>query len=311
MGIILSDNKSVAFLNKGGIKVEFVTKSSIFKFMGNKDVFAVVGSRALAIAASKVEFPCLKIVQLTSAGYDGVPCEEFANKGIIVSNAGAIYSAPIAETVILGILLTAKRLHKNPNNRLFKIHRHYSYITEIKDKRILILGTGNIGTAIAGRLQGFDAVIDGYDKLLLPRPQYSRILCGRSELLDKIGEYDYIISTLPDTNETRGFIDKELIDRMSKNAVFINVGRKAVYSEDDLFYALKHKKINCAVLDMFELIPNPISNKFRRLSNVIVLPGVAAVSREVNERLRQHIAENIEAVVNRKTVSNVINGVEL
>lgn len=311
MDIILSDNKLMKFLSRDNIKVEFVTPSNVSRFKNKNNVFAVVGSRALAIATAKVNLPCLKLVQLTSAGYDGVPCQEFANRGVIVSNVGTIYSAPIAETVIFGMLLIAKRLHKNPKNRTFKMYRHYSYITEIKGKKVLILGTGNIGTAIAERLQGFDAVVDGYDKVLLTRPQYSQVICDRNKLLDIIGEYDYIISTLPDNDETRGFIDKRMIDNMSENAVFINVGRKTVFSYEDMFHALKYKRIKCAVLDMFEVFPNPFSNKFRRLPNVIVLPGVAAISQEVNERLTQHVAQNIEAIICNKAISNVINGVKI
>ena len=60
---------------------------------------------------------------------------------------------------------------------------------------------------------------------------------------------------------------------------------------------------------MFEKIPNPIQNRFRRLSNVIVLPGVAAISREVDIRLRVHMTSNLQALLNGKKINNVINQV--
>ena len=62
-----------------------------------------------------------------------------------------------------------------------------------------------------------------------------------------------------------------------------------------------------AVLDMFEKLPNPITNPFRRLSNVVVLPGVAAISREVNERLKAHMYRNLCACLNGEPIQNVIN----
>ena len=97
---------------------------------------------------------------------------------------------------------------------------------------------------------------------------------------------------------------------MKKTAVVINVGRKAVFNEDDFYNALKNNMLGGAVLDMFEKIPNPIQNKFRRLNNVIILPGVAAISQEVNVRLRKHMTKNLLAVLKGDEVKNVINRVE-
>ena len=125
-----------------------------------------------------------------------------------------------------------------------------------------------------------------------------------------MGNYDYIVSTLPDNHETKGFIDKEIISLMKKNAVIVNVGRKAVFNEADLYSALKNKQIGGAVLDMFEKLPNPITNKFRRLSNVIVLPGVAAISKEVNDRLKKHMSDNILSVLSGEMPKNMINEVK-
>ena len=97
---------------------------------------------------------------------------------------------------------------------------------------------------------------------------------------------------------------------MKNTAVIINVGRKAVFNNDDFYNALKGRKIGGAVLDMFEKIPNPITNKFRRLRNTIILPGVAAISQEVGPRLKTYIENNIFALVENREISNVINGVK-
>ena len=60
---------------------------------------------------------------------------------------------------------------------------------------------------------------------------------------------------------------------------------------------------------MFEKLPNPITNKFRRLKNVIVLPGVSAISKEVNIRLKEHMSKNVIKVLEGEKPQNVINGV--
>ncbi len=291
-----------------GVKVNKVSYRSLDLYNHDKSVIAVCGSRAMASKTEKMDFPGLKLFQLTSAGFDGVPLAEFRRKGVSVANAGGTYSTPIAETVVFGLLTIAKKIRNNPNNRHFKLQRHYTSITELSGKNILIMGAGNIGTAVADRLNGFEMNIDGYDPYCTPKKQYKNIWRTRAELKQNIGKYDYIVSTMPDSSETRGFIDRDLFELMDPKSVIINVGRKAVFNEKDFYSALKKRKIGGAVLDMFEKIPNPITNKFRRLKNVVVLPGVSAISKEVNIRLKEHITKNVSAVIAGTEINNVING---
>ena len=291
-----------------GVKVNKVSYRSLDLYNHNKSVIAVCGSRAMASKTEKMDFPGLKLFQLTSAGFDGVPLAEFRRKGVSVANAGGTYSTPIAETVVFGLLTIAKKIRNNPNNRHFKLQRHYTSITELSGKNILIMGAGNIGTAVADRLNGFEMNIDGYDPYCASKKQYKNIWRTRAELKQNIGKYDYIVSTMPDSSETRGFIDRDLFELMKPKSVIINVGRKAVFNEKDFYAALKKRKIGGAVLDMFEKIPNPITNKFRRLKNVVVLPGVSAISKEVNIRLKEHITKNVSAVIAGTEINNVING---
>lgn len=310
MKLILSDKIITNYNYPEDTTIKIVSYKDLDSYNNNEKVVAIAGSRAMAIKCANMNLPSLKLFQLTSAGFDGVPLEKFAKKGVAVANAGTVYSVPIAETVVFGILQMAKRLRKNPNNRNFKIYRHYNQITELSGKNVLIMGAGNIGTAVADRLLGFDMIIDGYDPFCPEKEQYSKMLRNREELKANLSKYDYIVSTLPDNDETKGSVNKELFDSMKKSAVIINVGRKAVFNENDFYVALKTKKIGGAVLDMFEKIPNPLTNKFRRLKNVIVLPGVSAISREVNDRLKDHMYKNIVASLNNGEVSNVINGVK-
>ena len=307
MRIVLSDKSLDGFAFAEDVKVRRTSLKGMAAFDGNPDVVAIAGSRAMAKQAAAMELPGLKLYQLTSAGFDGVPCELFRGKGVDVANAGSVYSAPIAETVVFGMLYMAKRLHPNPNNRRLKLQRSYAQITEIAGKKILVMGAGNIGTAIASRLQGFEAQVDGYDPFCPEKPEYKKMLRNKEQLLQALGEYDYIISTLPANAETEGFINAELFGCMKNTAVIVNVGRKAVFNERDFHQALKSKRIGGAVLDMFEKLPNPITNPFRRLSNVVVLPGVAAISREVNERLKAHMYCNLCACLNGEAIQNVIN----
>ena len=291
-------------------KIEKIDKKSLVSYDGDTDVIAIAGSRAMAAIAADMELPSLKLFQLTSAGYDNVPLEKYSKRGVMICNAGDIYSIPIAETVIYGILQMAKKYRKNPKKHLLRLTRGYRYITELAKKTVLIMGTGNIGTHVANRLKGFNCDIIGYDPYCKDKEPFRKILRDISELKEALKRSDYIVTTLPDNPETRGFINQELLGCMKASAVIVNVGRKAIFNSDDLYRALKEKQIGGAVLDMFEVFPNPFTNKFRRLSNVIVLPGVAAISQEVNERRKNFILSNLSAISQGEVPGNIINKVE-
>lgn len=311
MRIVLTDKDLDNSRFPSDVQVIKTTYKTMDAYEHNSDVVAIAGSRAMAIKANKMDFTGLKFFQLTSVGFDGVPLAEYRDKGVMVANAGSTYSVPIAETVVLGMLLMAKKLHANPNNRHAKIQRHYIEIQELYAKKVMILGAGSIGTEIAKRLSGFDMTVDGYAQSEGTRPYFNRVICGRNALTEEIPNYDYVISTLPDTERTRGFFDKELLSRMKQTSVIVNVGRKAVFNEGDLFTALKSKSIGGAVLDMFERVPNPVTNRFRRLRNVVVLPGVSAISQEVNGRLKMYCANNIGTLLDNRTPQNIVNKVEI
>lgn len=309
MRIVLTDKELNNSQFPEDVQVIRITRKGMCIYNNNKAVVAIAGSRAMATTANQMNFPCLRFFQLTSAGFDGVPLEEFRSKGVLVSNAGSTYSAPIAETVVLAMLLMAKRLHSNPNNRHFKLYRHYVEIKELYAKKVIILGVGSIGTEVAKRLSGFEMTVDGYAKSNRNNPYFNRILCSKERLLSVIADYDYVISTLPENENTKGFFDNELLNQMKQTAIVINVGRKSVFREEALFTALKNQMIGGAVLDMYERVPNPVTNKFRRLRNVIVLPGVSAISQEVNDRLKSLLTCNILLFLQGQTPGHIINAV--
>lgn len=308
MKVLLDKRFDLAPIN--GVEIIKISTPKDLENYENSEVSVICGSRAIAAAAEKLNFPNLKLVQLSSAGFDGVPIESYAQKNIAVANAGTVYSVPIAETVIFGILQIVKKIRKNPNNRHFKLTRGYNTITELAGKKILIMGAGNIGSAVADRLMGFEVEIDAYDPYCPMKPQFKKILRTINELKENMVRYDYIISTLPDNEQTRNFIDSELFVCMKKTAIIVNVGRKAVFNQNDFYLALKNRNIGGAVLDMFEKLPNPITNKFRRLRNVIVWPGLSAISKELNVRLTEHMTANVVAILESGEIKGVINGVK-
>ena len=238
------------------------------------------------------KFENLKLVQLTSAGFDRVPMEYAAEHGIAVYNARGVYGIPMAEFVISGILELYKQsrfFYKNQQKREWVKHRG---LFEIYGKRAVIVGAGNIGGECARRLSAFGASVVGVD--LYPREDadYKRI-SPLSEIDGELAVADIVILTLPLTEETRGLFDKALISKIKRGAVIANIARGAVIDTAALISALEDGHLGGAVLDVFDQEPLGEDSPLWEMENVILTPHNSFVGDGNEKRLLRIIEENL------------------
>ena len=112
-------------------------------------------------------FQNLKYIQLTSAGYDRVPMEYVTAHNITIHNARGVYSIPMAEYALCGVLALYKQSRfflKNQMQHKWEKHRG---LIELHGKTVCIVGCGSVGTECAKRFSAFGTVVRGID--LLPR----------------------------------------------------------------------------------------------------------------------------------------------
>ena len=236
--MVLTDNKEIAVQFP---YVTYVQERDLSNYNNCTNVQAVVCSRGFVKSVLKNELPNLRFIQLLSAGYEGVDLKECTKKGIWVSNAANVYSVGMAEFVVLCLLRSAKRYNASIHNNRIRLLRNYHYITELAGKTVTILGVGGIGSEVAKRLKAFDMCVYGYAKHTRKKDYFDRIVHTKDELKGLLGQSNYVVSTLPDNNETIGFIDKEILDCMNECITIVNVGRRKVFNEDDLFVFMKNK----------------------------------------------------------------------
>lgn len=263
-------------------------------------------SRALASKLIEGEFKALKVIQLTSAGFDGVDVKKAAEKGIKIANAANVYNVGMAEFVVYAMLMCAKRYHKSAKNHRIRLLRNYQYITELSGKTVGIMGAGNIGCQIAKRLAAFDMTVVGYDMQTFERPGFSKIY-DPSSSKEFFNSCDYLVNCVPLMPSTEGMLNKSIFELLKPTVTIVNVGRKKLINDNDLLSFLKSNPDATAVLDMFEKFPNPVSNPYRRLKNVVVLPGVTAISQEINQKLENLVRDNMQRYQQSQPLLNIIN----
>lgn len=238
------------------------------------------------------QFRSLKYIQLTSAGFDRVPMDYIKQHGIEIHNARGVYSVPMAEFALTGILQLVKQSRFFYENQKQHIWEKSRTLGELAGKTAVILGAGNIGSEVAKRLKAFDVTVVGIDITTDQRPYFDKI-----ELLNNLDEQlktaDIVVLTLPLTDDTKGMFDKSKFDLMKNSCIFVNIARGQLVVENDLIDALSNKKISGAVLDVFETEPLEKTSPLWDMDNVIITPHNSFVGVGNTERLSKIIFENI------------------
>lgn len=302
MGLILTSDLRKCPDIEGLVQVN---AKSILEYEGREDIDALICSRDVAQVCQNMSIPGLKLIQLFSAGFDNIDPELLKSKGIHLCNAANVYNTGMAEFVVYAMLMHAKRYHRSLKNHSLRPLRNYHYLSELAGKTVGILGAGNIGSQIARRLQAFEMNVLGFDINSSPKEYFDKIFT-KEGLGEFLGQCDYIVNCMPLFDNTIGMLNKTWFELMKPDVTIVNVGRKKIINDSDFLKFLKTHKDATAILDMFEKIPNPLTNPYRRLSNVLVLPGVTAISREINIKLRNLIAENIQHLYNKEPLKNQI-----
>ena len=237
-------------------------------------------------------FPNLRYIQLTSAGFDRVPMDEIRARGIEIRNARGVYSVPMAEHAVWGVLSLyhqARFFFGNQAESRWEKHRG---LRELAGKTVCILGTGSVGTECAKRFRAFSCRVLGVNRTVRENPAFDAVL-PMDALADALRQADVVVLTLPLTEETRGLMNAERLALMKPGAVLVNIARGAIVSERALIEALQGS-LGGAVLDVFD--PEPLAPESPRwtMENVIVTPHNSFVSDGNAARLNSLILGNLE-----------------
>jgi phosphoglycerate dehydrogenase-like enzyme len=200
----------------------------------------------------------------------------FANEDCLLTNAAGAYGVSIAEHMIAVSLVMMRRL-----NEFMEETRNGQWLfprpqRSLKDSRITVLGTGDIGTTFACRVRAFEpASITGVCRSgKSSSTVYDKVL-PVSELDSILPETDLLAMSLPATAETRGILSAQRIALLPKDAYIVNVGRGSAIDEAALADALDSGRIAGAALDVFQTEPLQQDNRLWKTKNLLITPHVA------------------------------------
>ncbi len=280
--------------------------------LSDGEVFMRWWSPQAATEAVLQQAPHLKWMHTPSAGLDQVLFPALVESDVTLTNSSGVHAVPISEWVILYTLAAAKRLPE-----LLAAQREHHWQRDIKlheltDQTMLILGYGAIGREIAKRALPFGMRVIATRSGNKGRDDNAQegveIIYGdawRAALPDA----DFVVVSLPLTEQTRGMMDAAAFAAMKPSAWFINIARGQIADEDALLGALQEGRIAGAGLDAFGEEPLPTSHPLYNLpeSKVILTPHISWSSPLIEQRTLDLFLENLRRYKVGEPLLNVVD----
>ena len=234
----------------------------------------------------------LQMISVAFTGIDHIGTKACKEKGVTVCNAAGYSNETVAE-LILGFAVDALRNVAKAN----EVVRNGGTSAgiggrEICGRTVGIIGLGQIGTRTAELFQAFGAKVIAYNRSQSEKAKEMGVTyCSLDEVLENS---DIISLNLPLNDETRGFMDKEKIGKMKKDAVFINCARGPIVDNKALADALNEDRLGFACVDVFDGEP-PLAPEYPLLhaKNTLLTPHQAFISEESMLRRAEIVFQNV------------------
>ncbi len=253
---------------------------------------AAAVSRAPVRASLIDALPALEIVANFGVGYENVDVDAAARRGVVVTNTPDVLTEEVADLTIGLVIATVRRIPEA--DRYLREGRWlaapFALTGTLRGRTVGILGLGRIGRAVATRLEAFGVAI---------------AYCGRNRQPDMAYAYhpdavslakasDILIVVTPGGTETRGLVDRSVLEALGRDGVLINVGRGTVVDEPALIAALNDGTIAAAGLDVFADEPR-VPEALIACPNTVLLPHVASASQYTRNAMGQLVVDNLVA----------------
>ena len=232
--------------------------------------------------------PRLRVLQTLTAGVDNV--WPHLPDGVEVCNAAGVHDASTAELAVGLILASLRRIDDFARAQASGTWLYGRY-DALADKRVLVIGHGNVGQALIRRLLPFEVDVVRVARTARTLDGGTRVH-GIDELPELLPAADVVVLILPQTPETTGLVDAAFLARMREGALLVNVARGGIVVTDDLLDAVRRGHVRAA-LAVTDPEPLPADHPLWTTSGVLISPHVGGNSTAFLPRAHRLVASQL------------------
>ncbi len=229
--------------------------------------------------------PQLRWAHSAAAGLGTTDTAAIKARGIAFTNSAGVYAEPIADTVLGGVLHFARgldlavRLQSESRWDQLPFTDGSNDIRELCEYRVLVIGAGGLGSAVARRFTVLGCRCIGVRRRPeLGVPDGFAAVFGPDAIDGLLPEADVVVIAAPLTGESRAMMDAARFALLPAGAIVVNVARGDLIDDEALLAALRLGGLRGAVLDVFGTEPLPSASPFWQQPRVLVTPHVSGVS---------------------------------
>lgn len=263
--------------------------------------FEVVVCNGLFLYHDITKFKNLRLVQATSVGVERLPIAYMEKNHISYYNAKGVYSIPMAEWTVMSILEIYKNAYGFFEKQQQKRWEKDRSLLELTDKKVCIIGYGDVGKETAKRLVAFGTEITAVNRSEV-KDEFLHQWVPLSRMEKSLREADILILSIAFTEETKNLLNEERLGLLKNDCTLVNVSRGAVLDEKALLRYLKQGKYIGVALDVFEEEPLPEHSELWKIPRVIVSPHNSFVGDKVNDRMFSVIYSNLEKLIGHEVL---------
>jgi phosphoglycerate dehydrogenase-like enzyme len=243
------------------------------------------------------DMPRLRIVQTLTAGVDhirsAIPDEA------TLCNAAGVHDAATSELAV-GLMISAERRLAELAIAQYEGRWDQQMASSLADRRVIVVGAGNIGSALRRRLEGFEC-----DVTMVGRTARDGVH-GVDELSELLPRADIVVLILPLTEQTAGMVDAAFLAEMPDGALLVNVARGPIVDTDALVAETSSGRLRAA-LDVTDPEPLPPGHPLWSAPGVIITPHVGGASSALWPRAHRLVSEQLRRVADGRPLLNVVH----
>jgi D-3-phosphoglycerate dehydrogenase len=310
MKVLVSDPlaaEGIAILKTAGLEVveqAGLAPDALRQALADCDAL-IVRSGTQVTAAALEGANRLKVIGRAGAGVDNIEVPAATRRGILVMNTPGGNTISACELTMALMLAVARRIPQASARVRAGEWPRKLVGTELRGKRLGVIGLGRIGSEVARRALAFGMTVVGHDPYVTEE-RAKRLEVKLVPLDELLATSDVVTLHTPKSQETERLLDAAALAKMKRGVILINCARGGLIDEAALAEALKSGQVAGCGLDVFDTEP-PKGSPLLAFDQVVATPHLGATTREAQTNVAIEIAHQIVEVLRGKPPRNAVN----